>query len=101
LPADWTPTPEHHERAAAARLNVDHEADKFRAHAASNGRTAVCWNAAFTTWLLKAVEFGAQRRGVARAPTNTTGPIQPDRNGTPVFGDKHGFKSPSPSPASA
>jgi hypothetical protein len=57
LPADWKPTPEHIERASKNGLNLDREAMRFRAHHEAKGSLMANWNAAFTTWLLNAVEF--------------------------------------------
>ena len=54
LPADWTPTDEHKKRARELGVDVNFEADQFRAHAEANDRRCVVWNAAFTTWLGKA-----------------------------------------------
>lgn len=54
LPADWAPTASHFERAKGARLNVTQEAELFRLHAESKDRRAANWNAAFTSWLIKA-----------------------------------------------
>lgn len=58
LPADWQPTAEHRARAKAEGVNVDREAEKFRLHAEAKARKAVRWNAAFTTWLIRAAEMG-------------------------------------------
>ncbi|ATE56163.1 MULTISPECIES: hypothetical protein [Actinosynnema] len=57
LPADWAPTDAHRDRAAQLGLDLAHQAELFRLHAETNGRTAKQWNAAFTTWLIKAREF--------------------------------------------
>jgi hypothetical protein len=54
LPDDWEPNDQHRERAAGLGVDVDREAEAFRAHAASVARKAVRWDAAFTQWLLKA-----------------------------------------------
>lgn len=59
LPDDWEPTEEHRQRADDAGLDLDREVEKFRSHAESNARKQVRWNAAFTTWLLRAEEWGA------------------------------------------
>lgn len=67
LPKSWKPTPEHLERALAADLDLGKEADKFRAHAAEKGRTAVNWNAAFTRWLMNAEEYARRDRTPARS----------------------------------
>lgn len=53
LPDDWMPTDSHQERRHDG-LDIQREADTFRAHAEANDRRCVNWNAAFTQWLLKA-----------------------------------------------
>lgn len=58
LPADWQPTQAHRERAEAAGLDVAAQADLFRAHAEREDRYVRNWNGAFTTWLIKAPDFG-------------------------------------------
>ena len=62
IPDDWAPTPEHRSRAAAAGVDVDHEAEMFRAHAEANDRWQASWNAAFTTWLGKSAQRAAEQR---------------------------------------
>lgn len=62
IPDDWVPTPEHRARAAAAGVDVDHEAEMFRAHAEANDRWQASWNAAFTTWLGKSSQRAAEQR---------------------------------------
>ena len=62
IPDDWAPTPEHRARAAATGVNVDHEAEMFRAHAEANDRWQASWNAAFTTWLGKSAQRAAEQR---------------------------------------
>lgn len=54
LPADWKPTDEHRSFALERGVDVEHEADSFRAHAEANDRRVVVWNAAFRQWLIKA-----------------------------------------------
>jgi len=54
LPKSWAPTASHIERAKAQGIDVISAAEDFRLHAATHGRTAVSWNAAFTTWLKRA-----------------------------------------------
>ena len=62
IPDNWAPTPEHRARAAAAGVDVDHEAEMFRAHAEANDRWQASWNAAFTTWLGKSAQRAAEQR---------------------------------------
>lgn len=64
LPDDWTPNDGHQEIADDAGLAVAAEADKFRDHAAANGRTLKDWDAGFRNWLRKGAEMkGAQHVG--------------------------------------
>jgi hypothetical protein len=53
FPAYWTPTEAHLDRASDG-IDIQREADSFRAHAEANDRRCVNWNAAFTQWLIKA-----------------------------------------------
>lgn len=65
LPASWRPTGEHQKRAAESGLDLAKEVIKFRTHAEEKGRLAKNWNAAFTRWLINAVEY-AERDGRTR-----------------------------------
>lgn len=67
LPEDWTPTDEHINRAKNARLDLQREVDKFRAHAEENDRRAKSWNGAFTRWLINAEDY-ARRDGTKNTP---------------------------------
>jgi hypothetical protein len=66
LPDDWQPTPSHWERRHDG-IDVQREADTFRAHAEANDRRVVNWNAAFTQWLLKAKPSPASQPHKGRA----------------------------------
>ncbi len=55
LPKSWAPTAAHIERARERRIDLLAEAEAFRLHAETHDRHAASWNAAFTTWLMKAV----------------------------------------------
>lgn len=66
IPVDWSPTPKHQERARALGLDVDAQAEFFRLHADTHDRRAANWNAAFTTWLLKANTFSSNGNGKPR-----------------------------------
>jgi hypothetical protein len=66
LPDDWQPTESHWERRHDG-IDVQREADTFRAHAEANDRRAVNWNAAFTQWLLKAKPSPASQPHKGRA----------------------------------
>lgn len=60
LPPDWIPNQEHLKRALETGMDLNLEAQKFKAHAEEKGRLAKNWNAAFTRWLMQAHEY-AQR----------------------------------------
>lgn len=53
LPKDWAPSAAHIKTAKDKGVDVVDEADNFRLHAETHGRTAVSWNGAFSTWLKK------------------------------------------------
>src|SRR5690606_37175867 len=61
LPDDWSPTPEHRQRALDEGLDLDREAIKFREHAKEKGRKAKNWNSAFARWLINAGEYKQTR----------------------------------------
>jgi hypothetical protein len=54
IPADWAPSLHHRSQAAEKGLDVELEAEAFRAHAEANDRRVVVWDAAFRQWLIKA-----------------------------------------------
>lgn len=54
LPSSWAPTTEHFAKAKELGVDIVREAEAFRLHAETYDRKAVRWNAAFTSWLLKA-----------------------------------------------
>jgi hypothetical protein len=54
LPKDWAPTAEHFARARELGVDLVREVESFRLHAETHQRRAARWNAAFTSWLLKA-----------------------------------------------
>lgn len=62
LPASWTPTVDHKQRATDEGVDLDRELVKFRAHAEEHDRTTKNWNAAFTRWLINAADY-ARRDG--------------------------------------
>jgi len=53
IPSNWKPTAEHVARARSLSVDLDREAESFRAHAEAHGRKLVSWNGGFTQWLLK------------------------------------------------
>ena len=63
LPEDWKPNEQHAAYARKHRLNLEDEADSFRDHAEAKGRLLVSWDAGFRSWLKKAREFAAEKRG--------------------------------------
>lgn len=54
IPDDWAPTAEHRAYAKTHFLDVEREAETFRAHAEATGRKLERWDAGFRQWLLKA-----------------------------------------------
>jgi hypothetical protein len=66
IPIGWQPTEAHRERASKLGLDIDLQADLFRAHAEREERVVRNWNGAFTTWLIKAREF--QQKPDGRQP---------------------------------
>ncbi len=58
IPDDWRPNEKHAATARELGVDLEREAAGFRDHAETVGRKAVSWDAAFRTWLRKAVEFG-------------------------------------------
>lgn len=69
LPKNWKPTSDHLERAVAANLVLGAEVEKFKLHAETVDRRAANWNAAFTQWLIKAIEYADKDRPKPRALT--------------------------------
>lgn len=69
LPDGWQPTDAHRQLAAEQAVDCDHEAAKFRDHAAANDRRQRDWDAAFRTWLRRARDYAATN-GQARASPN-------------------------------
>ena len=70
LPDSWKPTDSHAERASGSGLNLSREAEKFRLHANEKGRTAKCWNSAFTRWLINADEYATANGTKPKKTTN-------------------------------
>lgn len=60
LAASWRPKANHEQLAQSNGLTLELEAQKFSAHARSNGRHAVDWDAAFETWLLSSPRLAAK-----------------------------------------
>jgi len=76
IPADWSPNQRHRDKARSLRIDVDHEAERFRNHATRTMRRLKNWNAGFTNWLRKKAEFAQQQAATPtaapRASTATT-----------------------------
>ena len=51
IPNDWTPSPSHIEKCANERIDLNHEAEKFRNNALAKDMRYVNWDRAFTNWL--------------------------------------------------
>jgi hypothetical protein len=51
LPDDWAPSENCAKYAADRGVNLDHEADQFRAHAQANDRRLANWDQGFRQWL--------------------------------------------------
>lgn len=51
LPESWTPSPSHIEKCSAERIDLDHEAEKFRNNALAKDMRYANWDRAFTNWL--------------------------------------------------
>ena len=57
FPEGWLPTDKHREMCATHGLDCEYHAQRFEAHHRSKGSTFKCWNAAFTTWLLRDIKW--------------------------------------------
>lgn len=68
LPNDWAPTASHIKRAKEQGINVIEQSEFFRLHAKTHARKCANWNAAFTTWLMKATP--AATKPAASSPWN-------------------------------
>lgn len=66
LPKDWMPTQSHAERAEELDIDLMDAVADFRNHADTHDRRAANWNAAFTTWLKKANEFGRNKKRTSK-----------------------------------
>lgn len=93
LPDDWAPTEDHKERARKQGLDIGEQVELFRLHAQTHGRVAKVWNAAFTTWLIKA----PLPRGVpGNVPARTLGRWQPPQEKPRPVYDPRDPNSPKP-----
>lgn len=57
LPEDWRPSEAHKAYCQEHRLDLSAEVFKFRNHCVANDRRQRVWNATFSTWLAKALEY--------------------------------------------
>lgn len=62
IPRDWKPNEKHAAFAAEKDLDLSTEAMRFRNNAEQNDRRCVRWDAAFSNWLLKAMEYAQRDR---------------------------------------
>ncbi|MEM7889015.1 helix-turn-helix domain-containing protein [Morganella morganii] len=69
MPENFSPSPEHTERAKTAGLDVQDEFGKFRDYHASKGTQYTDWNAGFNYWLRQAEGF---KRAVDSKNIDTT-----------------------------
>ena len=51
IPDNWTPSPSHIEKCSKERIDLDHEAEKFRNNALAKDMRYANWDRAFTNWL--------------------------------------------------
>lgn len=68
IPEDWSPRTHERDKALTLHLDCDREATRFRNHHLAKGTLNADWNAAFRTWLDKAVEFAAARGTTTAQP---------------------------------
>jgi len=54
MPDDWAPTVAHFTRARDNNIDIAKEVESFKLFSETHDRHAANWNAAFTTWLIKA-----------------------------------------------
>jgi uncharacterized protein YdaU (DUF1376 family) len=83
LPADWEPTLTPRAQEMVARWPpgmFERELNKFRDHAAANGRTAKDWDAAFRTWIGNSDER-LQQSGNRNRPAHWGGSAPDRRDG--------------------
>lgn len=71
LPTNWTPTPEHTERARKAGIDLERELTKFRAYCDEKALTSKSWNQRFTRWLMNAEDYTRSRTGAPKPGITT------------------------------
>ena len=59
LPDDWKPNDAHRAKALELGVDADGEAEAFRDHHLSHGKTLKDWDRGFHTWLRNTQKFGA------------------------------------------
>ncbi len=62
IPDDWAPSAEHIAKAKELGISLAREVEAFRLHAEAHDRHAVRWNAAFSSWMMKAKPAPARPR---------------------------------------
>lgn len=77
LPDDWSPTEKHSRYAAEHSIDLEAQAARFRNHAEAKDLRYANWNAAFTNWLTKALEYGQTTQRAAADPWAHVQQIRP------------------------
>ncbi|MEE8666888.1 MAG: hypothetical protein SOI13_01370 [Bifidobacterium mongoliense] len=67
IPDSWKPNDHHAKTAATRHIDIDTEANKFRAYAESNAKRYANWDQAFNNWLLNCSNFNRSTGYVNRA----------------------------------
>jgi hypothetical protein len=65
LPRDWQPNAKHVAYADEHNIDLHAQATRFRTDAEAKDKRYANWNAAFTNWLTKALEYGQTRKSKA------------------------------------
>ena len=79
IPVDWAPTDKHITYADDRDIDVDREAETYRAHAEANDRRLVDWDAGFRQWLTNAKPRSTGRPSERDSP-RTFGQMKHDNN---------------------
>lgn len=79
IPDDWAPTDKHITYADDRDIDVDREAETYRAHAEANDRRLVDWDAGFRQWLTNAKPRSTGRPSERDSP-RTFGQMKHDNN---------------------
>ena len=87
LPDDWKPKPisqKLKDKLQLTRKEYENEYQKFKDHAAANGRTQVDWQAAWRTWLQS--DYGPYGRRIAGESARQASNANASRNGSASSG---------------